>query len=84
MGASITSIMKSVEFISPNPETNERRVIPVICREKEEAGATDCLPPVIRKHNLLAADILDRGKERTFSDVIAKIIGVDPDVLWNR
>ena len=72
------------EFISPNPETHGRRVIPVICREKKEAGATDCLPPVIRKHNLLAADIFDRGKERTSSDVIAKMIEVDPEILGNR
>ncbi|MBQ5665259.1 MAG: toll/interleukin-1 receptor domain-containing protein, partial [Akkermansia sp.] len=69
-------------FVSLDPE-NVHRIIPVLLREKEKQDVMACMPPAVRELGLLAADVLDKGRERVFSDVVAKMLDLGPDELWN-
>ncbi len=78
-------VNKGVEtFLDRNPE-NAYHLIPIL-NQPERGGrkATDFLPPAIRERNILAADVQVLGEERVFNDVIAKMVGLEPDELWNR
>ncbi len=70
-------------FIGLRPE-NVERVIPIIYRKKGGVRAMDCLPASIREEEILAADILEKGKERVLNDVGAAMVGLKPNVLWDR
>ena len=63
-------------------EGNTDHVIPVLLRQKGQRTA-DCTPPAVKELGLLAADVLDKGENRVFSDVAAKMLGLEPDELWN-
>ncbi len=69
-------------FLALRPE-NIRRVIPVICR-RQGAEVTEYLPSSIREHEISAADVADKGERRVFNDVVAAMVGLNPDVLWDR
>ncbi len=70
-------------FLDLRPE-NAKRVIPVILRDEGGLSAYDCLLPVIQERGILGADVLKKGEERVFSDVVAKMAGLKPDTLWDR
>ncbi len=59
------------------------RVLPIILRQEDE-DATACLLPVIQQHGILATDSCSKGEERAMNDLIAKMAGLLPDVLWDR
>ena len=63
-------------------EGNEDYVIPVLLRKKGEPSA-ECTPEAVQELHLLAADVSDKGEQRVFSDVAAKMLGLSPDDLWN-
>lgn len=63
-------------------EGNTDRVIPVLLRQKGQR-TVDCTPPAVKELGLLAADVWDKGENRVFSDVAAKMLGLEPDELWN-
>ncbi|MBR1979625.1 MAG: toll/interleukin-1 receptor domain-containing protein, partial [Akkermansia sp.] len=70
-------------FVSLDKE-NEHRVIPVLYRTPQSPRATECIPDAIKELEILAADVLDKGEERVFSDVVAKMLDLQPDELWDR
>ena len=71
-------------FISANPEENRSRVIPIIIREKDGARATACIPPAVKVLEILALDVLDKGYKQVCNQVVSRMIGIKPGVLWNR
>jgi|GEM_PF-2804714 len=71
-------------FISANPEENRSRVIPVIVREKDGARATACIPTAVKVLEILALDVLDKGYKQVCNQVVSRMVGIKPGVLWNR
>lgn len=69
-------------FLKIAPE-NKHCVIPVLLRKKGGPSTKECTPPAVLELGLLAADVSDKGEKRVFSDVAAKILGLDPDELWD-
>ena len=67
-------------FLSLDPE-NVHRIIPVLLRDENQKDVKACMPSAIRELGLLAADVVDKGRERVFSDVIAKMLDLEPDEL---
>lgn len=65
-------------------ESGVQRVVPILLRDKNSPRATSCMPPFIRDIGVLAADVWDKGEARVFSDVVAKMLSLQPDELWNR
>ena len=70
-------------FVSIDPE-NVHRIIPILLRDKNSTDALGCMPQSIKELGLLAADIQDKGTDRVFSDVAAKMLDLGPDELWDR
>lgn len=64
-------------------EENRNYVIPVLLRKKGGASSKECTPPSVQELNLLAADVSDKGEERVFNDVAAKMLGLEPGELWD-
>lgn len=64
-------------------EENKDYVIPVLLRRKGGPSSRECTPPSVLGLNLLAADVSDKGEARVFNDVAAKMLGLEPDELWN-
>lgn len=64
-------------------QENKHCVIPVLLRKKGGPSTKECTPPAVLELGLLAADVSDKGEKRVFSDVAAKILGLDPDELWD-
>ncbi len=64
----------------------EDRVVPIIVEGCPDSGdpQTECLPPAIKEHKILAADMTKLGKEKTFLHVVAKILGLKFDRLYQR
>ena len=71
----------------------QERIIPVIHRPsslalklgiKKGLRTSDCMPPSIKKLNFVTYDIQVQGKWRVFNNVIASMLGLDLDELWNR
>lgn len=71
-------------FVAMNPDVNRARVIPIIYRKKGGASATACLPPAVKALDLLAIDVLDKGYKQTFNQIVSRMVGIKPGVLWNR
>lgn len=69
-------------FISLAPE-NVHRVIPILLRNDKNSEVWDCMPPAVKEFGLLAADVQVRGEQRVFSDVVAKMLDLGPDELWD-
>lgn len=72
-----------VEAFLAMDEENKDYVIPVLLRKKDGPSSRECTPPSVLALNLLAADVSDKGEERVFNDVAAKMLGLEPDELWN-
>lgn len=72
------------EFVALNPDVNKARVIPIIYREKDGARATACLPPAVKDLDILAIDVLDKGYNQAFNQVVSRMIGIKPGILWDR
>ncbi len=65
-------------------EGNADRVIPVMLRQKGDGSTSkDCTPEAVQELHLLAADVSDKGEERAFSDVAAKMLDLAPNDLWD-
>ena len=65
-------------------EGNADRVIPVMLRQKGDGTTSkDCTPEAVQELHLLAADVSDKGEERAFSDVAAKMLDLAPNDLWD-
>lgn len=71
-------------FLEQTPLTPVDSIIPVLCRESMETRTKDCLLPELRTMNMLAPDILTKGHRRVFSDVLARLANVEPNILWDR
>lgn len=71
-------------FVGLNPDVNRVRVIPIIYREKGGARATECIPPAVKALDLLALDVLDKGYKQTFNQIVSRMVGIKPGILWNR
>ena len=69
------------EFLKLDGE-NRNYVIPVLLREKDGPSTRECTPPAVQELGLLAADVSDKGEERVFNDVAAKMLQLEPDELW--
>lgn len=69
-------------FAGLRPE-NEHRIIPVLLKRRKGLSVKNCMPPAIKELDILAADIQDKGESRVFSDVVAKMLELTPDELWN-
>ncbi len=69
-------------FVSLEPE-NVHRVIPILMRNDKNSEVWDCMPPAVKELGLLAADVQVRGEARVFNDVVAKMLGLGPDELWD-
>ena len=70
------------DFIAANPEENRFRVIPIIVREKGGARATACLPTSVKLLDVLALDVLDKGYRQVFNQVVSRMVGIKPGILW--
>ena len=65
-------------------EGNADRVIPVMLRQKGDGSTSkECTPEAVQELHLPVADVSDKGEERTFSDVAAKVLDLAPNDLWN-
>ncbi len=65
-------------------EGNADRVIPVMLRQKGDGSTSkDCTPGAVQELHMLAADVSDKGEERAFSDVAAKMLDLAPNDLWD-
>ena len=65
-------------------EGNADRVIPVMLRQKGDGSTSrECTPSAVQELHLLAADVSDKGEERAFSDVAAKMLDLAPNDLWD-
>ena len=58
----------------------EKQIIPVII----EGTPQESFGPVLKSREILALDATKQPKERILNDVVAKILGLKPDVLWRR
>lgn len=76
-----------VEFIR---EGREDYIIPFIVGGEVNASdpAKECFPPALRelvsKTELRGADVATNGKQHALVDVVATMLGVRRDLLWNR
>ncbi len=70
-------------FIGMKPD-NVENVIPILFRKDESVNTQACLPPTVKKHEILAADVFFKGEARVPSDTFATMVLLMPDVLWNR
>ena len=68
------------EFLKLDEE-NRNYVIPVLLREKNGPSTRECMPPAVQELGVLAADVSDKGEERVFSDVAAKMLLLEPEAL---
>ena len=68
-------------FISKN---GTERVIPVIVNGIPNDSEQNCFPPEIKKHNFVAIDLTKLGKEHALSNIVAKMLNLAPDELWER
>ncbi len=71
-------------FVAANPDENRARVIPIIYREKGGARATACIPPGVKALDLLALDVLDKGYAQVCNQIVSRMVGIKPGILWNR
>ena len=71
-------------FVALNPDVNRIRVIPIIYREKGGARATECIPPAVKALDLLALDVLDKGYAQVCNQIVSRMVGIKPGILWNR
>ena len=69
-------------FIAAAPEW-EKRVIAVSWDLTEKRGAGPCLPPSLRRREMHVADVAAKGEDRAFHDIAAKMLGLQPEELWN-
>ncbi len=72
------------DFVAVAPEVNRSRVIPIIFRQKDGARATACIPAAVKALDLLALDVLDKGYEQVCNQLVSRMVGIKPGVLWNR
>ncbi len=70
-------------FLSLRAE-NAERVIPIIFPPTDASSAKDCLSPALLALNVLAADVREKGTERALNDVVAKMLNLSPNTLWDR
>ena len=68
-------------FISVN---GAARVIPVIIDGVPNDPERECFPPALKKHQFIAIDATKIGKEHAFSNIVAKMLNLSPDELWER
>ena len=57
-----------------------KQVIPVIV----EGTPEEAFGPVLKSQEILAIDATKQPKARILNDIVAKILGLKPDVLWRR
>lgn len=64
----------------------EDYIIPVIVQGKPNSAnlEEECLPPAIKERDILGIDATVMPRARVLSDLAAKILGLRPDILWNR
>lgn len=74
---------EEVRFFAGLRPENEHRIIPVLLKRRKGLSVKNCMPPAIKELDILAADIQDKGESRVFSDVVAKMLELTPDELWN-
>ncbi len=72
------------DFVTVNPSVNRSRVIPIIYRKKDGARATACIPAAVKALDLLALDVLDKGYEQVCNQLVSRMVGIKPGILWNR
>ena len=76
-----------VEFIR---EGREDYIIPFVVGGEVNASdpAKECFPPALRelvsKTELRGADVATNGKQHALVDIVATMLGVRRDLLWNR
>lgn len=76
-------INDEVTIFANEAEENRERIIPVMIRDPKITQSKECMPEAVRELNILAADVSDKGEERVFSDVVAKMLGLAPNELWD-
>lgn len=69
------------QFIEGGEDAKDRTIAILFRNENERPSS--CMPAIITE-NVLAADIIDKGRERVYNDIIAKLLGLEPDELWDR
>ena len=85
--AACGEVYEIVEFIR---EGREDYIIPFIVGGEVNASdpAKECFPPALRelvsKTELRGADVATNGKQHALVDVVATMLGVRRDLLWNR
>ena len=57
-----------------------KQIIPVIV----EGTPQESFGPVLKSKEILALDATKQSKARILNDIVAKILGLKPDVLWRR
>ena len=60
------------------------RVIPIIIDGVPNDPEKECFPPVIKEYCFNALDATKTGKEQVLSNIVAKMLNLDPDELWER
>ena len=62
----------------------EENIIPVIVDGKPDDSDRDCFCPKIHELGLIGLDATKQPRARILNDVVAKILSLRPDVLWQR
>src|SRR5271170_509706 len=62
------------------------RIVPFIIEGTANSNdpQTECLPPAIKENNILGTNVTVAGKEQAFVHVVAKILGLKFDQLYQR
>ena len=66
-------------FIEKNGTSN---IVPVIVGGKPGGGDQECFPPALRSGEILALDATKEPKQKILSFLVAKLLGLDPDMLY--
>ena len=70
-------------FIASEPRKIDR-IIPVMIRNNEGILPKNCYPPVIKALGLDSLDVLAKGEDRVFCEVVSRMLEIDNEVLWNQ
>ena len=60
------------------------RIVPVIVAGKPEEGDDSCFPPALSKANIAGIDIRKEGKGVAIQKIVARLLGLRPDILLDR
>ena len=86
----IRDFCSCVESIGDNPRD---RIIPVIVRKPQggkgdASGYSECFPDALTKlsaeQELLAANYFEAGRKSAFIKIVARMLGISFDTLWQR